>query len=127
MAGDHTIEPERAANREDWLRPYVGEWSREGIISPEQGEAILSYHNVASEALPVRRLFGRLITVLATLGAILVGVGAILFVGSNWQEIPQPGKLAMILGAIAATYAAGYRLKYQVYFPRVGGPTSPAA
>lgn len=46
---------------------------------------------------------------LAILGATLVGLGVILFFAANWGEIPRWLRLAMLLAAIAATYAGAFR------------------
>ena len=69
-------------------------------------------------ALDERR--GRLTTILATLGSVLVGLGVIVFFAANWQEIPRAPKLALILIAIASAYGIGYWLKYRWGRERVG-------
>jgi uncharacterized membrane protein len=98
------------------LQTEVEGWQAQGLLTPEQGQAILARYVVIS---PV---YTRLIVVLATLGALLVGLGVILFMASNWEGIPGIGKLALLLLALVAAYAAGYGLKYQREMPRVGGP-----
>ncbi|MBI4197558.1 MAG: DUF2157 domain-containing protein [Chloroflexi bacterium] len=98
------------------LQTEVEGWQERGLLTPEQGQAILAQYVVIS---PV---YTRLIVVLATLGALLVGLGVILFMASNWEGIPGIGKLALLLLALVATYALGYWLKYRREMPRVGGP-----
>jgi uncharacterized membrane protein len=66
------------------------------------------------------RTQGRLVSILAILGAVLVGLGVILFFASNWEEISKPVKLAMILIAIPAVYGIGYWLRYWRSYQRVG-------
>ena len=110
-------EPQRAVDRR-FLARIKGEfevWRREGLVTDEQAEAILSMYVVFSQ------VYGRLIIVLATLGAILVGLGVILFVASNWQAILGTVKLLLLLATVAATSSLGYWLKYERSFPRVGG------
>ena len=104
---------------EFWVRlpVEVQHWQDQGIISPEQGRAIISGYPASGR---VHRTQGRLVTILATLGAILVGLGVILFFASNWEGIPRPVKLAMILIAIPGAYGIGYWLRYWRGYQRVG-------
>lgn len=44
--------------------------------------------------------------VLATLAAILLGFAIMTFVASNWQEMPNSLRLALLFSAVAASYAA---------------------
>ena len=98
----------------------VRRWQDQGIISAEQGRAIISGYPASGRPVAVRRTQGRLVTILSILGAVLVGLGVILFFASNWQEIPKPVKLAMILIAIPAVYGIGYWLRYWRGYQRVG-------
>jgi uncharacterized membrane protein len=68
----------------------------------------------------VSPLYGRLIVILVTLGAILAGVGIILFVSANWQAIPRVGKEILLIALVVVTYFSGYWLKYEKGFPRAG-------
>ena len=107
---------------EFWARlpAEVQHWQDQGIISPEQGRAIISGYPAPGRPVAVHRAQGRLVTILATLGSVLVGLGVILFFASNWQDIPKPVKLAMILIAIPAAYGIGYWLRYWRGYQRVG-------
>jgi uncharacterized membrane protein len=51
--------------------------------------------------------------VLAFLGAVLVGIGVIVFFAANWQYLPSGAKLVLIFLAVAAAYYCGYRLRYE--------------
>ena len=90
------------------LPEEVRRWQDQGLISPEQGRAIISGYPASGGQVAVHRTQGRLVSILATLGAVLVGLGVILFFASNWEGIPRPVKLAMILIAIPAAYGIGY-------------------
>jgi uncharacterized membrane protein len=89
-------------------------WVRDGLISDEQGEAIRARY--ARGAGAERR--GRLITVLATVGAVAIGIGVILFFAANWNGIPKLGRLVLLLAAIAAALVGGEALRSR--YPRVG-------
>jgi uncharacterized membrane protein len=97
------------------LQSELQNWKQNGTVTSEQADDILAQYVVVSP------LYGRLIVVLVTLGAILAGVGVIIFIAANWQEIPRIAKLVMLLVLVAGAYYAGYWLKYRRDFPRTGG------
>ncbi len=99
------------------LPAAVADWQAKGIITAEQAEAILDSYP-AEEAGPVFR--GRLVTILATLGATLIGLGVVLFVAANWQELSKEVKLAMMLVGVPAAYGAGYWARYRRQYVRAG-------
>ncbi|MBF0344620.1 MAG: DUF2157 domain-containing protein [Nitrospirae bacterium] len=92
-------------------------WVSDGIITAEQKELILNrYERAGSES------SDRFITTISIMGAVLVGVGVILFVASNWDKIPSWGKLFLIYAVLVITYGAGFFLRYEKgNFPKVGG------
>jgi uncharacterized membrane protein len=96
------------------LQTELEDWKQAGTITGAQAEAILARYVV------IPPLYGRLIVVLVTLGAILAGVGIIILVSANWQVIPRPAKLAMLLVLVAGAYFAGYWLKYRRDYARAG-------
>jgi uncharacterized membrane protein len=108
--------PKRSISRKfrKQLETEIEAWKQQGQITPEQAESILSQYVVVSP------LYGRLIVILVTLGAILAGVGVIIFVSANWQAIPRFGKEIMLIALVVVTYFAGYWLKYEKDFPRAG-------
>lgn len=109
-------------------RPFRGElpealelWQREGLVSSSQVRRILAYHGLASQPLEEARRTGRLATIVGVLGALLVGIGIILFVASNWQQMDRLQRIALLLAALLLAYGAGYLLRYEPGgSPRVG-------
>ena len=99
------------------LPAAVADWQARGIITAEQAGAILESCPV-EEAGPVFR--GRLVTILATLGAALIGLGVILFVAANWQAMPKEVKLVLMLVGVPAVYGAGYWARYRRGYVRAG-------
>ncbi len=95
----------------------VEHWSASGIISGEQARAILGSYDFPEAAEAPRN---RLVTVLLIMGAVLVGLGVILFVAANWQEISSGVKLAMMFIGVPVIYGAGFLLRYRLDYPRVG-------
>jgi uncharacterized membrane protein len=104
----------------EYLPDEVDYWQRRGIIASEQGRAIIDSYEMPDTA---RSAHGRLVTILAILGSVLVGLGVILFFASNWQEISREVKLALMLVAVPTAYGIGYWLRYIRGYYRVGTAT----
>ena len=81
---------------------------------------MISAYRAPGRPVAVHGTHGRLVTILSTLGSVLVGLGVILFFASDWEEIPRNVKLAMLLIAIPAAYGIGYWLRYWRGYQRVG-------
>lgn len=92
------------------LTAEVQEWQGRGLISPEQGGAILGGYQAMSSGQKARN---RLVAILAVLGALLVGLGVILFFASNWDELSKTVKLALMLTVVPVVYGVGYWLRYR--------------
>jgi uncharacterized membrane protein len=108
----------------DFLRKLRQEsklWVDEEIISSEQQEKILSKYKNFEEA-QEKAGSSKLITVISVMGSVLVGIGVILFIASNWGFIPRFLKLSIIFLSLFSSYALGYYLRYEKKnYPRVGG------
>ena len=98
----------------------VSRWETGGLITPEQGQAILGSYSPSELAPPSYRAQGRLVTGLSIVGAVLVGLGVILFFAANWDAIGRWPKLGLILAAIIAGHGLGYYLRYYRGYQRVG-------
>jgi uncharacterized membrane protein len=102
------------------LEKEVGVWVEESLISPPQRDRILARYRVLKEA-DEKAGPGKLITTLSILGSILVGVGVILFVASNWSFIPKWGKLFIVFSSMVASYGFGFYFRYEkMNYPKVG-------
>lgn len=100
-----------------WLQEEVDDWSREGIVDDHQAKLILSRYGLAEapsgiEKVSPKKDTSQLVTVVSILGAFLIGIGAILFVASNWQRIPNIAKMVLLLGTTYGTYFVGWELKF---------------
>lgn len=93
------------------LRVEIESWVEKGLVNPEQRDKIISHYSTVSEV-RTKAGSGKLISVVSVLGSILVGLGMILFVASNWHVIPKIGKLAILFSAMLSTYSAGYFMRY---------------
>ena len=103
----------------------VSGWEREGLISVEQAGAILrryepptagalsgeTYPGVGDPTVlpvdPVERntLVGRAVSVIGVMGALLVGLGIIIYVTANWDVIPVWARVTMLVALTAAINA----------------------
>lgn len=103
--------------RRGWVKSLGTEldaWVREGLISQEQRQRIQSRYG-GQEA------FTRLSSSILILGAILIGLGIILFIASNWQVLGRVAKVGIISAAIVTFNAIGYRWRERPgASPRVG-------
>lgn len=106
--------------RFNWLGGEVASWQHDGVISEEQARAIMARYRDPAGSDEAER-GGRLVTTLAALGSILLGVGVVLFLAANWPAIPRWLKVVAVLGSILAAYASGYWLAFEkMTYPRVG-------
>jgi uncharacterized membrane protein len=105
----------------DRIGDEISQWEKEGLVRPEQAQALRARYGLLPGE-TVRTLHqSRLVHLLSVLGVILVGVGVILLVGANWEQIPRWVRLGLLIGATAAAYGGGYRLAYtSKTYPKVG-------
>jgi uncharacterized membrane protein len=92
---------------ESWLGEEVTAWAREGIVSDAQAEAIRRRY--AAEAVSMRR--GRVTETLATVGAVVAGLGIVLFFAANWDGLPRPARVLLLLGTVVGAYVGGIWLR----------------
>lgn len=90
-------------------------WQEKGLLSAKQAEDLR--RGLASEAATSGTRRG--IVIFSTIGAVLVGLGVILFIGSNWDRAGPVVRVALVFGGYglvcAAAWGAGRR-----GLPRVG-------
>jgi uncharacterized membrane protein len=104
-----------------WIAAEVDAWRSDGLIDLDQANAILSRYGLAEAPQEDRSGPGRLIAAVSSLGAILLGVGVILFFAANWAAIGEWPKVALVLAAIGLAYGVGFVLRYRPgNYPRVG-------
>ena len=77
-------------------------WRDAGWVTSEGATHILG--SVGTER---RATFG-IAAILGTLGALLLGLGVVAFVGSNWEETPRIFRLGLIVAAMIVAYAAAF-------------------
>jgi len=95
-------------------RQALKHWQKEGLLSDEKARELeASLDRLGAHGT------NRAIVVFATLGAVLVGLGIVLFVSSNWQRMGAILRGAVLLGAYALIVAAARETERRGY-ERIG-------
>lgn len=90
------------------------QWVSQGIIDESVQARISGYYAGKLE-------YKRLINTVVTLGSILIGLGILLFVASNWDKISRPAKITIIFSVISLFNFAGYYFRnVKNEFPGLG-------
>ena len=101
------------------LRVEVSHWRDEGLITAEQADSILGRYDLPLGA-GGSAIGNRTVSVIAIMGAALIGLGIIAFIAANWSEIPTLAKLALMVVGTPVIYVAGGLLSYRFGFVRIG-------
>ena len=123
------------------LATEIGNWEQDGLVSAEQAQAILRRYDAPSvgllagtpdapgsggsttpplDAAERTTLVSRAVSIIGVMGALLVGLGIIIYVAANWDVIPVWTRVSMLVGLTAATNVAGWLLLTRFDYPRVG-------
>ena len=98
-------------------KKLINKWLEEKTINQRQAKKMLAdieHYSKESRS-------NKFIVVISTIGAILLGIGAILFIASNWEELSKIAKTLILVGSTALAYYTGYYFKYQKQnLPKVG-------
>ncbi len=103
-AGGLPILSTRMSRRTRWLRDQIGTWLDEGLIDAGQAEALRARYPVSDQDTPWSRI------IVSSVGAIVFGLGIILFFAYNWADMHKVTKLALVFGAVLATHGTGFYL-----------------
>ena len=113
---DADLEPMKPeGDKVEWLEVEIPKWVKRGLIFPHSVSPLYQNYGMEPPSRPTSEKMkdsGQLIQVIYTLGAVLVGLGLILFVASNWQRIPPAVKISSSLLLTLAALHAAYRLKF---------------
>lgn len=84
-----------------WLLAEIDRWTEDQIISREQADRIRERYTAPIAGPP----WGLL--VFASAGALVIGLGIILLLAYNWDQISKSGKLALVFGAVLGAHLGG--------------------
>jgi uncharacterized membrane protein len=99
------------AKQRAWLLEELSLWRRDALVSEPQAQRIADLYEGAEEM--AERGRSRAVFILMAAAATLVGLAALLLIGYNWDQLSRWSKLAMVLGVIGVTHAAGFSLRYK--------------
>lgn len=95
----------------------IQEWLQSGTIDQKQATKMLSDATQTKK----EESSGKFVTSIVSLGSVLFGIGAVLFVALNWDGISDFFKIIILLGVTFGSYYLGYVLAYQKQnYPKVG-------
>lgn len=95
----------------------IQRWLSNGVIDEPQADRM----RTDVREFRKERSSRKLVAVFATVGALLLGVGAFLFMAANWTAMSAVAKVIVMVSATAGAYYGGYVLRYEkANFPLVG-------
>jgi len=98
-------------------KDQIEQWVSQGMVTREQADKMIVDVSKSKK----EESSNNFIVTLSTVGSVCLGIGAILFVSSNWDYMSNFIKIAILLGSTFGALYAGYFLKYQKgNFPKVG-------
>jgi uncharacterized membrane protein len=90
----------------------------EGLITGQQSQSLFARYQLdalSSEAM------NTLLMVIYTIGAVLIGIGAISFIAAHWEDIPRDTKIIMIFAVMLVVHFMGFFLwKIHGSYPKLG-------
>jgi uncharacterized membrane protein len=89
------------------LEADLPKWLDAGWVNTDGAAAILATV-AADDAVPRRTTFG-LSAILGTLGALLVGLAVLAWVGAQWEEVPRLVRFGLIVAAMFIAYAVAFQ------------------
>jgi hypothetical protein len=96
----------------DWLEGELAVWQATGLVDDERAHTLLGLYE-SRESFKERQEARGIFTLMAVAGT-LVGLGVLLLVGFNWEQMPAPLKVVAIFGTLIGTHAAGFALRYRL-------------
>ncbi len=102
------------------LAAEVDTWRRDGVITPQQAEAILERYQASGTATTVFRL-APLTNFLTIAGSIVVGLGLVLAFTVWWPDLPRWFRVVSLLGGPSLVIAIGSWMQFRwKVLPRTG-------
>ena len=87
-----------------WLQAEIERWRLEGVISTDQARLLSARYDRAQPDRARSRL------IFSALGAVIFGLGVILFFAYNWHLLDRLTKLAIVVTALLAAHGVGWWL-----------------
>ena len=88
-----------------WLLEELTTWERSGVVNAATAEKIRGRYPDPGKPLP----WGAII--FSSIGAVIFGLGVILFFAYNWAGMPRFAKLGVIFVALGLAHGFGFKLR----------------
>lgn len=90
-------------------------WESEGLLTASKVRELRASLSHRDATIP-----GKAISAFTAIGGVLIGLGVILFVASNWGEMTSLTKVCLLLAGMLATGVAGYVLAWERSMEKTG-------
>ena len=90
-------------NKKDWLLKEIPQWEVDGLISRDQAQLLRQKYQTS----PENSQYGLDTIIISVIGALLIGLGIILFFAWNWKDMPRWSKVSLILVSMVSSYLGG--------------------
>lgn len=95
----------------------IDQWLREGVVTQEQADKMI----VDVQRARTEESSSKIIATISTIGAVLFGLGTILFVAANWDILSYVAKIVILTTVTFIIYFLGYFFQYRFRnLPQVG-------
>ena len=101
----------------DWLEGEIAVWQTMGLVDEDRAQALLGLYE-SRESFEARQQTQGAVHI-AGPGGSLVGLGVLLLIGYNWEQMPAPLKITAIFGAMIATHATAFEVRYRLGWRRL--------
>lgn len=98
----------------------IARWEECGLITSEQGKSIIGSYGPFRSTVDGPRFRTKLISLMAILGVILIGLGLVSFIASGWDLIPKLVKINMLIVMMMVAYGLAYWTRYIKKYERIG-------
>ncbi|MBI3823253.1 MAG: DUF2157 domain-containing protein [Planctomycetes bacterium] len=93
-----------------WLLDQLDHWRRAGLVNEDQANAIVELYETPTQSSERHQSIA--IYILIGIAAMFVALGAFLCITFNWQYLPKPIQLFVLLTAVAGSHGLGFYLRY---------------
>ncbi len=87
------------------LKKAIPLWLEKGFLTEPQGRQLEDFYQLDQIKSENTQL---LLSIIYTIGAVLIGVGVISFVAAHWNQIDRPVKIVLIFAAMLSAHGLGF-------------------
>jgi len=115
------LSPAESEEAFDQLQKEVNKWKEEGIIDEGQASRIIGRYLPYREEKKTIKGWSKIVRIFSIFGAVLIGIGVILLIASNWGKTPPWVNTLILILFTIGIYFAGWWLKFEKKtHPKIG-------